>query len=183
MTSIKHILSPFIFFLIILTSCKKNVTTTEVIDEEIATGKPTPPPPPQPVHGVCDYDINEIAILGAGWTKSFDESFSGTLTNWNTWHGGAFNNELQFYQASNLSVTNGNLVISAKKETLSGPTTPFDATPKIFNFTSGRIESTTNFFSICFNTSCKNDGKNKIAIRLWHVAGILELWRPLANAG
>jgi beta-glucanase (GH16 family) len=144
MIAIKHILSLFIFFLVILTGCKKNVDTSEAINEEIATGKPTPPPPPS-VHGVCDYDINETAILGAGWTKSFDESFSNNLNNWNTWYGGAFNNELQLYQAANLSVINGNLVISARKETVSGPTTPFDATPKTFNYTSGRIESTTNF--------------------------------------
>src|SRR5688572_4423211 len=90
MISIKHILSLFIFFLIILTSCKKNVATAEVTNKEMATGKPTPPPPPPPVHGVCDYDINETAILGAGWIKSFDETFSGNLNNWNTWHGGAF---------------------------------------------------------------------------------------------
>jgi beta-glucanase (GH16 family) len=143
MIAIKHFCSFFIFFLIILTSCKKNVATTGAIGEEIATGKPTPPTPP--VHGVCDYDINETAILGAGWTKSFDESFSGNLTNWNTWYGGAFNNELQLYQAPNLSVTNGNLVINARNEAVTGPTTPFDATPKTFNYTSGRIESKTNF--------------------------------------
>jgi len=143
MIAIKHILSLFIFLLLILTGCKKNVVTAEAASEEIAAGKPTPPPPP--VHGVCDYDINEAAILGAGWTKTFDESFSSNLNNWNTWYGGAFNNELQLYQANNLSVANGNLVISARKETVTGPTTPFDATPKTFNYTSGRIESTTNF--------------------------------------
>ena len=143
MIAIKHFCSFFIFFLIILTSCKKNVATTGAIGEEIATGKPIPPTPP--VHGVCDYDINETAILGAGWTKSFDEGFSGDLNSWSTWYGGAFNNELQLYQAPNLSVTNGNLVISARKETVAGPTTPFDATPKTFNYTSGRIESKTNF--------------------------------------
>jgi len=143
MIAIKHIRSFFIFFLVILSSCKKNVATTGAIDEEIATGKPTSQQPP--VHGVCDYDINETAILGSGWTKSFDESFSGDLNNWSTWHGGAFNNELQLYQAANLSVTNGDLVINAKKETVTGPTTPFDATPKAFNYTSGRIESKTNF--------------------------------------
>lgn len=78
MITIKHILSLFIFFLIILTSCKKKVAANEAMDEEIATGKPTPPPPPL-VHGVCDYDINETAIIGAGWTRSFDESFSINL--------------------------------------------------------------------------------------------------------
>jgi len=143
MITIKQILSLLIFFLIILTSCKKNVATPETVNEEITTGKPTPPPPP--VHGVCDYDINETTILGAGWTKTFDESFSTNFNNWNIWYGGAFNNELQLYEAANLSVANGNLVISARKETVSGPTTPFDPAPKTFNYTSGRIESTTNF--------------------------------------
>ena len=130
---------------ITIISCKKNVSTTNVTDEEIATAKPTPPPPPTPVHGVCDYDINEAAITGAGWTKTFEDLFSTNLNNWNIWYGGAFNNELQLYQSSNLSVTNGNLVIAARQETVSGPTTPFDPTPKTFDYTSGRIESTTNF--------------------------------------
>ena len=130
---------------ITIISCKKNVNTTNVTDEEIATAKPTPPPPPTPVHGVCDYDINEAAITGAGWTKTFEDLFSTNLNNWNIWYGGAFNNELQSYQSSNLSVTNGNLVIAARRETVSGPTTPFDPTPKTFDYTSGRIESTTNF--------------------------------------
>src|SRR6186713_1331505 len=143
MITIKQTLSLFIFFLLLLTGCKKNVDETETNNEEIATGKPMPPPPP--VHGVCDYDIDETAIIAAGWSKSFGESFSSSLDNWNTWYGGAFNNELQLYQANNLSVANGNLVISARKETVTGPTTPFDATPKTFNYTSGRIESTTNF--------------------------------------
>ncbi|HXL58860.1 MAG TPA: glycoside hydrolase family 16 protein, partial [Chitinophagaceae bacterium] len=37
------------------------------------------------------------------------------------------------------------LLITAKKETVTGATTPFDPTPKTFNYTSGRIESKTNF--------------------------------------
>ncbi|HEX6169815.1 MAG TPA: glycoside hydrolase family 16 protein [Chitinophagaceae bacterium] len=143
MTAIKPTLTLFIFIFITLISCKKNVVSTETTTEEIATGRPTAPSPT--IHGVCDYDINETAILGAGWGKTFDESFSTNLNNWNTWYGGAFNNELQLYQASNLAVANGNLVISARKETVAGPTTPFDATPKTFNYTSGRIESKTNF--------------------------------------
>jgi beta-glucanase (GH16 family) len=160
MTAIKQILSLFIFFLI-FTSCKKNVVTPEAANEEIATGKPTPPPPP--VHGVCDYDINETAILGAGWAKSFDESFSTNLTNWNTWYGGAFNNEVQLYQAANLSVANGNLVISTRKETVSGPTTPFDATPKTFDYTSGRIESKTNFSASASSPVVRMMGRIKLS--------------------
>ena len=123
--------------------CNKEVKSTTTPEGEIATARPKPPSPP--VHGECNCDINETNITAAGWTKIYDESFSTNLSNWNTWNGGAFNNELQMYQASNLSVTNGNLVITARQETVTGPTTPFDATPKTFNYTSGRIESTQNF--------------------------------------
>jgi len=143
MVTIKQLLSCLVLFSIIIFGCKKNNSNESVANEEIATGRPTSPPPP--VHGVCDYDISESAITAAGWTKTFGDDFSTNLNSWNTWYGGAFNNELQLYQAANLSVTNGNLVISARNETVSGPTTPFDATPKTFNYTSGRIESTTNF--------------------------------------
>ena len=143
MTTIKQTLSCLIFISILISGCKKNSNTGNVVNEEIATARPTPPP--APVHGICDYDISESVITAAGWTKTFGDDFSTNQNSWNTWYGGAFNNELQLYQASNLSVTNGNLVISARHETVTGPTTPFDATPKIFNYTSGRIESTTNF--------------------------------------
>ncbi|HEX6845457.1 MAG TPA: glycoside hydrolase family 16 protein [Chitinophagaceae bacterium] len=144
MSTIKQILCCLIPLLIVLTSCKKEEVIAEAIPEETTTGRPTPTPPP-PVQGVCDYEIDESVILGEGWIKSFDESFSGDLGKWNIWHGGAFNNELQFYQAANLSVTNGNLVISARKETVMGPTNPFDPAPKNFDYTSGRVESKTNF--------------------------------------
>jgi beta-glucanase (GH16 family) len=143
MAVVKQSFFLFLLFSTIIPGCKKNSTQPEAIREEIATGKPTPPPPP--VHGVCDYDINENAFTG--WTKTFEDLFSTNLDldSWNVWYGGAFNNELQLYQAPNLSVTNGNLVINARRETVSGPTTPFDPTPKTFNYTSGRIESTRNF--------------------------------------
>jgi len=143
MKTATHNLALLILLTGIVVSCKKQVKTSNIA-EEIETARPTPPPPP-PVHGVCDYDINESAITGAGWTKTFEDNFSADLGSWNTWYGGAFNNELQLYQASNLSVTGGNLVITARKETVSGPTSPFDPTPKTFDYTSGRIESTTNF--------------------------------------
>ena len=145
MTTIKQNFFFATLFLITIYGCKKNVETKTEVPEEIATAKPPPPPPPPPVHGVCDYAINETAIIGAGWTKTFEDLFSTNLDSWNIWIGGAFNNELQMYQGSNLSVTGGNLVIAARQETVSGPTTPFDSTPKTFNYTSGRIESKTNF--------------------------------------
>ncbi len=111
---------------------------------DVINGKPTQPPPPSVIHGACGYDLDEAAVIAAGWTKTFEDNFSTDLSKWNTWYGGAFNNELQMYQAPNLQVASGNLVISAKKETVTGPTTPFDQTPKTFDYTSGRVECKTN---------------------------------------
>ena len=140
-----HFLFTLVLFSIVISGCKKNEDAADAAIEEIVTGKPQPPQPP--VHGVCDYDISETAITNAGWTKTFEDLFSTNLdgNSWNIWHGGAFNNELQLYQTSNLSIANGNLVIGARKETVVGPTTPFDQTPKTFEYTSGRIESKANF--------------------------------------
>src|SRR5205809_51630 len=89
-------------------------------------------------NGVCDYDLNETTLTSTGWTKIFEENFASDLTKWNIWTGGAYNNELQYYQAANLQVANGNLVVTAKKETITGATTPSDPTSKTFQYTSGR---------------------------------------------
>lgn len=89
---------------------------------------------------VCDFDLTETTLTGSGWTKVFDEQFSN-LNAWNIWTGGAYNNELQFYQAANLVVSGNNLNIVAKAQKISGPATPGSTTKKSFNYTSGRIES------------------------------------------
>jgi beta-glucanase (GH16 family) len=95
--------------------------------------------------GVCDYNPTESALTGPGWSKVFDDGFSGDLSQWTIWNGGAFNDELQLYQSSNLETANGLLSITARKETITGPTTPFDATPKTFAWTSGRVETKQHF--------------------------------------
>lgn len=95
--------------------------------------------------GVCNFDPTESVLTGPGWTKVFDDGFSGSLSQWTIWNGGAFNEELQLYQASNLETVGGLLRITARKETATGPTTPFDPTPKTFSYTSGRIESKSHF--------------------------------------
>ncbi len=140
---LKQNLFLLILFSFFVVSCEKNINTPATITEEIATARPAPSSPI--VDAVCDYDINESAIVTAGWIKTFEDNFSNDLSGWDIWYGGAFNNELQLYQESNLSITGDNLVISAKKESVEGPTTPFDVTSKTFNYTSGRIESKTNF--------------------------------------
>jgi beta-glucanase (GH16 family) len=138
----------FVVFFPLLFSCTKSENKTDQVIEEFPSAKPvTPPPPPPIVHGVCDFILDESVLTASGWTKTFEDNFDGVLSEWNIWNGGAFNNELQLYQAANLTVANGNLVISAVKETVSGPTTPWDATQKTFNYSSGRIESKTNFSS------------------------------------
>lgn len=89
---------------------------------------------------ICDYDQTETALTGGGWTKVFDEQFTN-LNAWNIWTGGAYNNELQFYQGANLVLSGGNLNIVAKAQKITGPSTPGSTTKKTFNYTSGRIES------------------------------------------
>jgi len=95
--------------------------------------------------GVCDFNPTESALTGPGWSRVFEEGFAGDLSQWTIWNGGAFNEELQLYQSSNLQTASGLLDITARKETVTGATTPFDATPKTFSYTSGRIESKTHF--------------------------------------
>ncbi|QEC69612.1 glycoside hydrolase family 16 protein [Panacibacter ginsenosidivorans] len=125
-----------------LLSCKKQMNTT-------ASQKADAAPVAENntsvnATGICDYIFNESAVTAAGYTKVFEDNFDTDLSKWNIWTGGAFNNELEYYQAANMQLVNSNLVITAKKETVTGATTPFDATPKTFNYTSGRIECKTN---------------------------------------
>ena len=94
--------------------------------------------------GLCDYDLNETTLT-PGWTKRFEENFSSDFNQWNIWTGGAYNNELQHYRQPNLLLSNGILSIEAKRENVTGATTPYDAALKSFEFTSGRIETKTHF--------------------------------------
>jgi beta-glucanase (GH16 family) len=100
--------------------------------------------------GTCDYDLAETTLTSNGWTKVFDEQFSN-LNAWNIWTGGAYNNELQYYQSANLVLKNNDLNIVAKSQKITGSATPGSSTMKNFNYTSGRIESTT-LYSACATT-------------------------------
>jgi beta-glucanase (GH16 family) len=141
-------------------SCQRESVKSQVSEENVSARPPQPNPI---VPGVCNKDLDESALTG--WTKIFEDDFSTDLSKWNTWNGGAYNNELQMYQAANLQISNGNLIISAVKETVIGPTTPSDATPKTFNYTSGRIESKTNFSASSVNP------KIRIAARIKFPSG------------
>ena len=103
------------------------------------------PVSPAFTQGTCNYDRDDASLTSAGWAKAFDEPFSGNLSKWKVWVGGAFNNELQHYQASNLEIAGGILSITARRETVVGATTPFNPEPSSFDYTSGRIETVTHF--------------------------------------
>ncbi|GGD19388.1 glycoside hydrolase family 16 protein [Hyunsoonleella pacifica] len=84
-------------------------------------------------------------INNAEWNLIFEEEFDTNLDKWNIWLGGAFNNEIQLYNQEQLSLQNGLLTINAEKRAVTGDSSPFDATPKDFNYVSGRIESKEKF--------------------------------------
>src|SRR5690349_311817 len=63
---------------------------------------------------VCDFELNEQALVEAGWTKAFEDEFESDFSKWNVWTGGAFNNELQYYSAANMELVDGSLVITSK---------------------------------------------------------------------
>jgi beta-glucanase (GH16 family) len=142
---VNHLLAVSVIILAVFSSCKKQVnkadTQTTVESQSISARNVY-----VNATAVCDHPFNEAAVIAAGYTKQFEDNFDTDLSKWNIWTGGAFNNELQYYQADNMQVQNGNLVITARKETIpvTGATNPFDLTPKTFNYTSGRIECKTN---------------------------------------
>ena len=131
---------------IITSSCQRDKANDSAKEPIQATGAAAqrPSSTTTTAHAICDYNLDETALTAAGWTKVFDDDFTGTLSNWNVWTGGAYNNELQYYQAANLQLVNGVLQVTAKKETVTGATTPSDPTLKTFAYTSGRIECKTN---------------------------------------
>ena len=114
-------------------------------------------------NGTCDYTLDENALLSNGWKKIFDDDFDIDLSKWNVWTGGAYNNELQYYQPGNLQLTVGALLITAKKETVKGVTNPYDATLKTFNYTSGRIECKTNISASAANPKVRMVARIKLA--------------------
>lgn len=113
-------------------------------------------------HGICDYVFDENALIASGWTKTFEDNFDADLSKWNVWTGGAYNNELQYYQQNNLLVSGGNLIITAKKETVTGATTPSDPTLKTFDYTSGRVECKTGISANASNPKVRMVARIKL---------------------
>ncbi|MHB8208984.1 glycoside hydrolase family 16 protein [Mucilaginibacter sp.] len=130
-------------FIILLGSCKKSKGPNATpIDPTLN---------PVVAHVINDYSLfNDTTLTNKGWTKTFEDNFDGDLSKWKVWTGGGFQRELQCYEPSNLQIANGYLQISAKKQTITGPTGIADSTLKSFDFTSGGIQSIS---TICANTS------------------------------
>lgn len=134
-----------ILLLILAAACSPEVQDPTGPDTPPASSADAVPSLVTDAGGICNFDPAETALTGPGWNKIFDEGFSGDLSQWTIWNGGAFNEELQLYQSPNLQAAGGLLSIAARKETATGPTTPFDPTPKTFSWTSGRIETKQHF--------------------------------------
>ena len=90
----------------------------------------------------CDYDVNDTTYTNHGWTESFDEEFTGNLSNWTVGTGGV-ENELEYYQPANAQIVNGVLQLSVQQQTVNG--TSYDGKPQTFNYTSGSISSNQAF--------------------------------------
>jgi beta-glucanase (GH16 family) len=98
----------------------------------------------------CDIPSYTPSRTVLGWNLDFEDEFTDSeLPNWNLWHGGAWNEEEQLYVPENVTAAaggetgSGGLTIEVRKPEggATGPTNPYDATPKQFKYTSGRIES------------------------------------------
>lgn len=109
-----RMLFSFVLITFIILSCNNSNNTEPTVDEQQETGP---------------------------WNLVFEDNFNGDLSLWNVWYGGAFNNEIQLYRSEQLSIHNGILTITAQRQNITGPTNPFDASQKNFEYVSGRIES------------------------------------------
>jgi beta-glucanase (GH16 family) len=130
-------------------SCKKSVSSTDTAGGSnppitpITTNSTTDTGISYSAAALCNYNPDPSQLTARGWTLAFEDNFDGDLSKWDAWTAGGSTNELQYYQPANLSIANGVLSISAKKENVTGITNPSDKTLKDFKYTSGRIESKT----------------------------------------
>lgn len=92
----------------------------------------------------CDFDVSDTTLTNHGWTKAFDDEFTGDLSNWIVQVGG-MQGVLQCNEAANAQITNGVLQITSKRETVTGPTTVQSSSTSSFDFTSAWLTSRKSF--------------------------------------
>lgn len=79
------------------------------------------------------------------WKLVFEEEFDSDFTKWDVWNSGAYNNEIQLYRPQQLSIVGGVLSINTQRKAVVGDTSPFNDTPKDFEYVSGRMETKEKF--------------------------------------
>lgn len=127
------------FYLVCSLGCKRVDPVTP------GTQKPVSPNiNPKIAATVCDYDLNETTLTANGWTKIFDDEFTGDLSNWYAYTG-PVRNELQYYKPDNATIANGVLQLSVKQESVTGPSAEDSTVQKTYNFTSASIVSNSTF--------------------------------------
>jgi len=133
----------FLLITISIFSCSGDDSglTTTTTPESMPEGENPPVEEESGLPDVLNSGFDFSAADLEGWELLWEDNFDASLSNWNIWNGGAFNEELQLYQQDNLYVEEGYLFIEQRRESAIGATNPFDATSKSFDFTSGRIET------------------------------------------
>jgi beta-glucanase (GH16 family) len=115
---------PAIAALLLLNACQKTNVTGSVVKGKL----------PETTGGLTRAASNATTSTTA-YTLVWSDEFDGTAVNTANWSfetggGGWGNNEKEYYQASNATVANGNLVITAKKQRV-----------KANNYTSARLKT------------------------------------------
>ncbi len=164
----KYIFLLFAFLVFFLSGCSSDSSSDDTPDpapmEDPMSEDPMDPMDPElPTVDNTGFDLT--AQDTEGWEMIWEDNFDTNLSQWNVWNSGAFNNELQFYQSSNLFVEDGFLFIEQAREDAFGATNPFDSTNKNFAFTSGRIETKEVYGPV------KQEGTLRISARLKLPAG------------
>jgi beta-glucanase (GH16 family) len=124
--------------LAILGGCSKHKPSVKIITPN------NQPTNPITTAVVCDYDSSDTSLTNHGWTKAFDDEFTGDLSNWSPITGGV-QQELECNEPANAQIVNGALQITAKQQTVTGPTTVGSTTTQSFNYTSGWLISNASF--------------------------------------
>ena len=134
---------PFVYFccIILMTNCTSKTTNSTPVSPVVIV----PVVEKTFTTDSCGVNQDEAVLSKDGWKKVWSEDFSSNLDNWKPWNGGAYNNEYQLYQAGNLSLKDGVLKITPYRELVSGAEVPLSTRTKTFDFTSGRLETKTNF--------------------------------------
>ncbi len=130
-----HLFFSFLAFSLLLFQC----SITEVENDQGEVLLQGPPPDGKGKPGNDGGGDNPLP--GDTWNLIFEDEFDGGLSAWDVWEGGAFNEEIQLYRGEQLTLSEGILTIESQREAVTGATSIYDATPKSFEYVSGRIET------------------------------------------